>query len=156
MTYPPMPPPEGSSDPQQPVTGQPAPGAYPAGGFEGGGFEGGYPPGYAAPQHSLRNGLGTAALVCGITSLIPGAFLYVGFVLGILAIVFGAIGRGRVRRGEANNPKMAIAGLILGILGLVATGVVTAFYVHSFHRVQSCRNTTSTQDQLNQCIRSRL
>ena len=91
---------------QQPLQGQPY--AAP-----------GYAAGYGAPVLATQNGLGTAALVLGILS-IPGAFVIVGgVVLGILAIIFGAIGRGRANRGRATNGGSALAGLITGAIGLL-------------------------------------
>lgn len=66
-----------------------------------------------------RNGLGTAALVCGILavalSFIPGVNWFT-WPLGVLAIVFGAIGWSRANKGQATNKGYAIAGLVLGIL----------------------------------------
>ncbi|THV28008.1 DUF4190 domain-containing protein [Glycomyces paridis] len=66
-----------------------------------------------------RNGLGTAALVCGIiavvTSFIPGLNWFT-WPLGVLAIVFGAIGWSRANKGQATNKGIAITGLVLGIL----------------------------------------
>ena len=57
------------------------------------------PPLYGAPLQATRNGLGTAALVLGILA-IPGAITIIGGVLlGILAIILGAIGRSRAKRG---------------------------------------------------------
>ena len=91
---------------QQPFQGQP----YAALGYEAG---------YGAPVVAARNGFGTAALVLGILA-IPGAFTVVGGVLlGILAIIFGAIGRSRAKRGLATNGGIALAGLITGAVGLV-------------------------------------
>lgn len=74
-------------------------------------------PGYltAAP---MRNGLGIAALCCGlvgiVVGLVPFMFLASG-ALGILAIVFGSVGIRRVGRHEASNRGMAIAGLATGV-----------------------------------------
>jgi len=66
-----------------------------------------------------RNGLGKAALVCGIIavalSFVPGVNWFV-WPLGVLAIVFGAIGWSRANKGQATNKKFAIAGLVLGIV----------------------------------------
>ncbi|MGH3842140.1 MAG: DUF4190 domain-containing protein, partial [Pseudonocardiaceae bacterium] len=44
-----------------------------------------------------------------------------GFVLGILALIFGIIGRARAKRGEATNGGVSVAGLVLGILALLIT-----------------------------------
>ena len=66
-----------------------------------------------APQ----NGFGTAAMVLGIAAL---ALMFctwgvAGIVLGVLALIFGLLGKGRVARGEANNRGQALAGIIMGI-----------------------------------------
>jgi hypothetical protein len=65
----------------------------------------------AAPGRS--NGLAVAALVCGII----GIFI-AEFILGPLAIIFGAIGLHRANQG-ARGRGMALAGLILGIIDVV-------------------------------------
>ena len=69
---------------------------------------------YGAPPVQRRNGMGTAALICGIVSLV-----FAGPVLGILAVVFGRIGMNRADAGQATNRSQAQWGFILGIVGLV-------------------------------------
>lgn len=89
----------------------------------------GGPPPYGMPGTAPRNGLGTAALVLGILALLATVTVIGGVLLGILAVVLGAIGRGRAKRGEATNGGSALAGLICGAiavvlsLALVAVGV---------------------------------
>ncbi|MCH7229485.1 DUF4190 domain-containing protein [Glycomyces sp. L485] len=65
-----------------------------------------------------RNGLGTAGLVCGIVA-VPLSFIpvvnFFTWPLGVLAVVFGAVGWSRANRGEATNRGQAITGLVLGI-----------------------------------------
>lgn len=57
-----------------------------------------------------------------ITSFVLGlAGFFVGFIASILAIVFGHIALGRIRRGEEGGRGFAIAGLILGYLLVVLT-----------------------------------
>ncbi len=62
------------------------------------------------------NGLATASLVLGILGIV--LFWFLGFIMSILAIVFGGIGLGRAKAG-APGKGSAMAGLILGIVGLV-------------------------------------
>ena len=88
------------------------------------------PPAYGQQQFGMppvpagnRNGFGTAALVLGILSLVTW-FLFIGGLFGIVAIVLGALGRGRAKRGEANNGGMALAGLITGAVGVLLTILV--------------------------------
>ncbi|RSS82615.1 DUF4190 domain-containing protein [Streptomyces sp. WAC06614] len=98
--------------------GQPAqPGPTPYPGYPG--QPGGYPPYGAYPGAPRNNGLGVASLVLGIISVV-GCFLsFFSVLAGALAIIFGALGRGKANRGEADNGGVALAGLILGIVGVV-------------------------------------
>lgn len=81
---------------------------------------------YAAPAYGApfpfgaapRNGMGTAALVLGIISVVLSWTVWGGVILGALAIIFGSIGLGRAKRGEATNRSSAMAGLILGIVAI--------------------------------------
>jgi hypothetical protein len=77
----------------------------------------GYPPagGYPPP----RNGMGTAGLVLGIIGLVFCWASWVGWVLNVLAIIFGGVGIGRANHGQATNKGSAVAGLVLGLVGLV-------------------------------------
>ena len=84
----------------------------------------GNPPGYGHPPYGapMRNGLGTAALVLGIIGVVSGArMFFVAFVLGILAVVFGLVGRGRAKRGEASNKTAATWGFALGVVAILAS-----------------------------------
>ena len=75
-----------------------------------------------------RNGLGVAALVLGIVGLVGGFIIPFSGLGSILAIIVGAIGLKRVKRGEANNRGMALAGLWLGIAG-VALGFIVVVVI---------------------------
>ncbi|MFF5755252.1 DUF4190 domain-containing protein [Streptomyces longwoodensis] len=71
------------------------------------------------------NGMGTAALVCGIVSAVGFCLWPLAIVLGVLAVIFGVMGRAKAARGEATNPGHALAGIICGAAGLIsAVGVV--------------------------------
>ncbi|MEU6847111.1 DUF4190 domain-containing protein [Streptomyces sp. NPDC046716] len=98
-----------------------------------------YPAPYGAPQNYAywgqqsmmpaqpSNGLGVAAMVLGIVSDVLFLMWPIAILCGILAIVFGAMGRGKARRGEAANPGQALAGIICGSVGIVlAVGFVAA------------------------------
>lgn len=80
-------------------------------------------PGYGYPR--TRNGFGIAALVLGLFALLLSWTIIGGILLGLLALIFGFLGRGRAKRGEATNGGMSIAGVVLGIIGiLIAVGLV--------------------------------
>lgn len=96
------PPPQGYSAPQ----GYPPPG-YPPPGFP--------PPGgpYGAPQVGpVGNGMATAALICGLVSLILP-------ILGIVAIILGAIGLSKSKDPEVGGRGKAVGGIVSGVLGTV-------------------------------------
>ena len=65
------------------------------------------------------------ALVCGILGLICSGSLLVhfySFAFSVTAIVLGAIGKKNAKRSGENGAKgMAIAGLVLGIIGVADT-----------------------------------
>lgn len=70
------------------------------------------------PGQRPRNGLGTAALVCGIIAAAMSFFPWIysfTWPLGVLAVVFGAVGWNRGNKGQATNKPQAIGGLVLGI-----------------------------------------
>ncbi|CAM5586607.1 hypothetical protein GCM10010329_75930 [Streptomyces spiroverticillatus] len=99
-----------------------------------GGHPGGYPGGHGghgAPR-AARNGLGTAALILGLigalSGLIPLMFWLAG-VLGLIALILGLTGNGRVKRGEATNKGVTLTGAALGLVSLIlsAVGAVLLF-----------------------------
>ena len=76
--------------------------------------------GYAPPPAGPRNGLGIASLVIAIVALMSSFSVVGGVILGIVAVILGFIARGRVRSGEANNGGIALAGIILGFVAMIA------------------------------------
>ncbi|MFD7135942.1 hypothetical protein [Streptomyces sp. NPDC059894] len=122
--------------------GHPGPAAY--GGAPGGYFAapagyggtpgyGGAPTGYGVPgghggapgyygwsaMRPMENGTGVAAMVLGIVAVGGFCMWPAAIVMGILAVVFGAIGRGKANRGQASNGGQALAGIICGAAGVV-------------------------------------
>jgi hypothetical protein len=81
--------------------------------------------GSTAPPPKPKNGMGVAALVFGILAVLTFWLPIVGLVLGLLAIVFGVIGRGRVRKMQATNGGVALTGLILGVLVFIVNVVLS-------------------------------
>jgi hypothetical protein len=65
------------------------------------------------------NGMGTAGLVLGILAAIVFCLWPLAVVLGVLGVVFGAIGSRKASRGEATNGGQALAGIICGVAGIV-------------------------------------
>lgn len=79
------------------------------------------------------NGMGTAAMVLGILAVC--LFCIYGIpslILGALALIFGILGRKRVQRGEATNSGQALAGIIMGSIGMVLGVAIIGFFVWLF------------------------
>jgi hypothetical protein len=111
-------------------------------------------PGSASPSVaplSARsgNGLGVAALVLGVASLVA-AVSFVMFPLalpaGLLAAILGGIAVSRGRAGGATSHGQAIAGIVCGVLALVVA-VVFAVRFGTF-----VANNTSVFTTFDHCI----
>lgn len=90
------------------------PGAYPPAAYQ--------PAAQPYPVHSPTNGYAVASLICGI-----GVFM-VG-VTFIPAIICGHIARAQIKRTGQDGDGLALAGLILGYIGLVSVVAIVAFVV---------------------------
>ena len=110
---------------------------------------------------SYRNGMGTAALVVGVVALVLAALLIffpIAFILGILAVIFGAVGIRRADRGEANNKGHALAGLVCGAVAFVlavSIGIRLGTFIndHSgdFRDFWTCITSAPTESEQRSC-----
>jgi hypothetical protein len=82
-------------------------------------------PGQPAMPVSTSNGFAVASLVLGILTVVFFFTIWLPWLLGVLAIVFGAIGISKANKG-AGQKGMAIAGLVCGAVGIV---IAIAFVV---------------------------
>jgi len=69
----------------------------------------GFSPGPMPPQGPKSNGLAITSLIMGILSCIPG--------VGLLAILFGALGMGKAKDPRVGGKGLAMVGIVLGLLG---------------------------------------
>jgi len=127
-----------------PVAYPAAPGYQPAQPYPPAGYPAAYSAGVYAPgamtygaYPAPRNGLGTAALVLGIIGVVLCWIPFTGWALNILAVIFGAIGRKRAINGEANNKSSAVAGLVLGVVGLAVWVVIVIFAFAAFNQAST-------------------
>ncbi|MFI7004084.1 DUF4190 domain-containing protein [Nocardia sp. NPDC050175] len=138
---------------QYPPPGQyPPPAGYPPPGGQPG------PPTYW--QESPKGkGLAITALVLGILALLSFWTLVGGYLFGAFAVIFGIVALVKTRSGRAGGGGMAIAGLILGALGLIGAIVVTivgySFFVNSGGKdfVDCVNKANGDQTKLDQCER---
>lgn len=111
----------------QPQYGQQPPyGQQPYGqpGYPGSGY-------YGEPRRGA--GLAIAALVVGIFALLTCWTIIGGIGLGLVALVLGIVAVGRSRKDGAPGKGMAISGIVLGVLGIIAAIVMLAFGVWAFN-----------------------
>ncbi|MBR7672478.1 DUF4190 domain-containing protein [Streptomyces daliensis] len=105
-----------------------APGAY---GYGGGPYGGGY--GWPGPP--LPTGMSVASMVLGIISLVLvltcwGSFL--GIITAPVALGLGVSARRKVDRGELGGRGQATSGLVMGVIGTVASALVVVLIVLMF------------------------
>lgn len=155
-----------------PYGGQYPPPGDPYGGPPAGPPPGSYPPpppqpyaGYAPPPVGPRNGFGIAALILGVLGLLFCWTIAGGIVLGVVAIILGALGRGRVKRGEATNSGLAISGIMLGALAIVLGLVFIPIWISFFSSLgfgdyvdcmQKAGNDTTAQLQCENDMRDKI
>ncbi|GAB5898829.1 DUF4190 domain-containing protein [Mycolicibacterium mageritense] len=160
----------GESDTPKPPPTPPVPpspyGAY------GGGYPPPPPPPYGAYQPQAagpRNGLGIAALVTAIVGLLLVWSVLGGLILGLVAIILGFVGRGRCKRGEADNSGVATTGIVLGFIAMVISVAFVVVYftvgAHWFNEVggrdyvsclQEAGNDQAAQQQCEETFQKRL
>ena len=103
-------PPVGGQPPyagQPPYVGQPPYGGHPP--------AYGQPYGYGFPPPQRTNGMAIASLVLGI--------LWLYWIGSILALVFGYVARKQIRERGDSGDGMAIAGIVLGWVGVGILGI---------------------------------
>ncbi|KKC04761.1 DUF4190 domain-containing protein [Mycobacterium nebraskense] len=74
-----------------------------------------------------RNEMGVASVLVGLVALLT-CWMLIGVPFGIAAVITGDIARRRVQRGEANNPRIALAGMVLGAVSIAAGLVAIGYY----------------------------
>lgn len=103
-----------------------------------------------------KNGLGIASLVLGIISILALITVVGAILFGLIGVILGFIARGRVKRGEADNGGVALAGLIMSFLGLVAgIAIIVAgvlFFADDFNNLTDCLDDAGdSQTAVDQC-----
>ncbi len=101
----------------------------------------GYTPGAMAYAGPRTDGLAIASLICGIVGIVC-FFICLGVILGPAAAIMGFISRQRIASsgGTLGGGSLALAGLILGIVGFAAS--VLWFFVYIFAIAHGTSTTT--------------
>lgn len=116
--YPPGPPPQFGALP--PGYGPPGGAGYP------GGYPGSYYPtsDYLGPSQPGTNAMAIASLISSFTGLLCG-------IGSIVAIVLGTIALDQIKRTREDGYGLAVAGIVIGILGLLAWLIIAIYSAHS-------------------------
>ncbi len=92
-----------------------------------------YPQSAAAPVESSTNPMAITGMICGILSLLTGCCCGVfGLPFSILGVIFSIIGLSKLKKNPGQGGRgMAIAGLIIGALGLIAAILMVVVFAMS-------------------------
>jgi hypothetical protein len=85
--------------------------------------------GDAAPRGN--DGMALAAMIIGILSLLIAWIPFIGIlgtIGGIVALVLGFVGRGRIKKSGAGGNGMAITGIATGAVAIVLSVLITGFF----------------------------
>lgn len=82
----------------------------------------GYPQGnQGAATQPQNNGMGVAGFACGLVGLVFSFIPFIGLIswpLVIIGVVLSGIGVNYANQGRANNKGLAVAGLVVSLVGL--------------------------------------
>jgi hypothetical protein len=114
-------------DGSQPAYGQP-PASYP------GPYAHQQPYGYAPyPASRGTNGMAIASLVLGV--------VWLGWVGSFLALIFGYVARSQLKRHPQEGGGLAIAGIVLGWIGVLTLILWIIFVATVTHHLDNCHDT---------------
>jgi hypothetical protein len=102
---------------------------------------------YQVVQPTPANGLAVAALVVGLIGLVLFWTVWGGVILGVLGVVFGAVGLSKANRG-APNKGMAVAGISLGALAIVVSLLFVVVLVNVVD------NSEALFEQVSECVQN--
>ncbi|GAA3046835.1 hypothetical protein GCM10020229_67690 [Kitasatospora albolonga] len=119
----------GNEAPGNGVPGQapPYPGAVPY-----------WPHSYPMPP-APRNGLGVSAMVLGIVGTVMAltyVLFWVAWLPALVGLVLGVVAMGQVRKGVATNRGTALAGVVLGVSGLLLSAAGGGFFAWQVHEAR--------------------
>lgn len=86
-------------------------------------------PNYYQPIQRRTNTKAITALVLGILAI---AVPYLGFIIGIVAIVISRMASNEIKRTGEDGKGMAIAGLVCGIVGTALYAIIILFVIIVF------------------------
>lgn len=70
------------------------------------------------------NGMAVASMVLGILAVVLCWIWFLGGILALLAIIFGAVGMSKAKKIGGRGKGAAVAGLVLGVIGIVLAVII--------------------------------
>jgi uncharacterized protein DUF4190 len=104
---------------------------------------------------AARNGMPIASLSTGALSLISILLLKslpIAIVLAVVAVVLGFIGMRQVKKGIADRRGFALAGLILGVVGIVLSVVLLILSYRVYNDCKHKIGHSPSQKELTKCV----
>ena len=106
-----------------------------------------------------KNGLALAGLILGIVAVVASITIFglvIAWLVAIVGIVVSIIALTKAKNYAPMNQRkgMAIAGLILSALTLIASVIIGVVFLSVFSVIEPCMNLP--QDQMQTCINERL
>ena len=78
---------------------------------------------------SKTSGFAIASLILGILSLFIGWIPLLGWLIVILSITFGIIALRKIDNKELTGRGLAIAGIVMGLLGLISAWGAVLYFI---------------------------
>jgi hypothetical protein len=100
------------------------------------------------------SGLATASLVLGIFAIILGWIPFFGWIFIILALSFGIRAIIKINQGLNSGRGLAIAGVILGSIGLLFAIIVLAMTIKTMMGGYSCSDLSCFVSKANECTKA--
>ncbi|MFW0108649.1 DUF4190 domain-containing protein [Rothia sp. P7181] len=146
---------------ENPYGNTPQPEQNPHNGYNNQAPQGGYQmpqPNAYAPMPGQKvpgEGMSLAALILGILGFLSG-WLVIGGLLGLIALILGIMALRKLKPYPMAGRGKAIAGIILGVLSILAAIVMAFFWSVAinigFEAAEHCKEYQDNPTQLEQCI----
>lgn len=116
--------------------------------------------GYAPEPGPQQNGVALAAMILGILALFGLAFIFPGFILGLIALILGIMGvrRANAIAGPGARKGMAITGIVTGAISLILSALMLIFGFSVAKQLvddgvfEACEQYQNDDEQLQACL----
>lgn len=111
--------------------------------------------GYNTYQQPKPKGLAIAALVLGILAFLTG-WMIIGGIFGLIGLILGIVAVVKANKGQADGKGMAITGIVLSSLGLIAATAMGVIFGWGMMAALNCSEYSSDSVAMERCINQEL